>query len=62
MAATSAGMMAPPGTRSVVGDDAGGNTGDLDGATLKETSVVHHRGLRQCSPGDEDVGDAAQGT
>ncbi|KAJ3640548.1 hypothetical protein Zmor_003841 [Zophobas morio] len=55
-------MEAAPGIRSVVGDD-GGGTGDLDSATLEmTTSAMRHRGPGQCNPGDDIVGDAAQGT
>ncbi|KAJ3649702.1 hypothetical protein Zmor_021428 [Zophobas morio] len=61
----SSGMVATPGTRSVIGDDGGDvcSTGYLDGATLEmTTSAVRHRGPGQCNPGDDDVGGAAQGT
>ena len=59
----SSGMVAAPGTRSVVGDDGGDvcSTGHLDGVTLEmTTSAMRHRRPRECDPGD-DVVEAAQG-
>ncbi|KAJ3643861.1 hypothetical protein Zmor_026546 [Zophobas morio] len=44
VAATSAGMMAALGTRSVVGDDGSGDTGYLDSETLEMTSSKRRRG------------------
>ncbi|KAJ3662526.1 hypothetical protein Zmor_006871 [Zophobas morio] len=61
----SSGMVAAPRTQSVVGDDGSDvcSTGHLDSATLEmTTSAMRHRRPRECDPGDDYVGDAAQGT